>query len=363
MYFDPRPKEKREDLFDRDEALKKFNESYRFSPIILILGPRRVGKTSLINVALNESNQPFIFVDLFGLPFNPSRMDILRKIEVGFNNLKGPWLTSITKELSRIKGISVMGNSVNFSWKKEKVDIADIFDSIDAWASRENKKFLVAFDEVQSIRGEKMFPALFAHVADRLHNIVLVLSGSEVGLLFDYLQLNDVDSPLYGRYYSEIVLSRFSEEKSLEYLEGGFEQVRMSVGKDLLTYAVEQLDGIVGWLTFLGARCYELKSCTKDLIDKIADEAAKLSRDEVRRLSLRSHRYSVVLNYLASVNEARWAEIKKVLEVKEEHEPTNALVTQILGNLIKMGFLEKEEYAYKISDPLLKRGIKNEPLP
>jgi AAA+ ATPase superfamily predicted ATPase len=84
LFFDPRPKEKKEDLFDRERELERFSDALAYSPLILILGARRMGKTSLMNVALKESCQPYVMIDLRGLPYNPSRADLLRRFEAGF---------------------------------------------------------------------------------------------------------------------------------------------------------------------------------------------------------------------------------------------------------------------------------------
>gem|GEM_PF-3300434 len=47
MLFDPRPKESREDFFDREKELELLQAyAKKGSPIILCLGVRRIGKTS-----------------------------------------------------------------------------------------------------------------------------------------------------------------------------------------------------------------------------------------------------------------------------------------------------------------------------
>ena len=56
VLFDLLPKEDRNDLFDREEELNKLKGlEDLYSPITLVLGFRRTGKSSLIKVALKES--------------------------------------------------------------------------------------------------------------------------------------------------------------------------------------------------------------------------------------------------------------------------------------------------------------------
>ncbi len=363
MFFDPRPKEKREDLFDRERELEGFSKSLGYSPLILILGARRTGKTSLMNVALKETRQPYVMIDLRGLPYNPSRADLLRRFEAGFKRVSGGWRSSLLEALTRVRGVSVLWSGVSFSWGKSGVDLAELFDSVDEWASRAGVKFLVAFDELQIVRGEAGLPRLFAHVADTDRNVVLVVSGSEVGVLFDFLGFDDPRSPLYGRHYSEITLNKLSEAESMEFLRVGFEQLGLRVQDDVLVYAVEQLDGVIGWLTRFGARCRELKSCAKSIVDSVAYEGGRLAREEAASLPARSKRYSTILNHLAKAESARWNEIKRVLEAREGHTITNTAFTQALSNLVKMGFIEKRDDVYSIYDPLLRRGLLEHPLP
>jgi AAA+ ATPase superfamily predicted ATPase len=56
VLFDLLPKEDRNDLSDREEELNKLKGlEGLYSPITLVLGFRRTGKSSLIKVALKES--------------------------------------------------------------------------------------------------------------------------------------------------------------------------------------------------------------------------------------------------------------------------------------------------------------------
>jgi hypothetical protein len=64
MLFDPRPKESRSELFDREEELRALESYVRSgSPLILCIGVRRIGKTSLLKVFLNESGYPHVYVN------------------------------------------------------------------------------------------------------------------------------------------------------------------------------------------------------------------------------------------------------------------------------------------------------------
>jgi len=362
MYFDPQPKENLEDLFDRKEELDKFSRALGYSSLIVIFGLRRTGKTSFMNVALKESDQPYITLDLRDLSYNPSHADIVKKIESAFNNINKRWLTAIINALRRVKGVSILGNSVSLDWSNKGIDIADLLDSLDRWAGENDKRFLLAFDEIQIIRGEKSIPRLFAHVIDYDQNIRLVVTGSEMGLLFDFLGFDDPDSPLYGRHYTEIKMQGFTVEESMEFLREGFKQIRLSPDKDVLEYAVQNLNGIVGWLTLFGTRCRDENQVNKGIVDTVRTEGGKLSRREAIKLVNYSPRYAVVLNHLARTGKASWSQLKSILEARENRRLPNSTVSDILNKLVKTSLVEKDG-EYSIPDPLLINGILENPLP
>ncbi len=55
MLFDIRPKSSRSDLFDREDELREFDRAVDHGrPLTLVLGIRRIGKTSLVKAFLRE---------------------------------------------------------------------------------------------------------------------------------------------------------------------------------------------------------------------------------------------------------------------------------------------------------------------
>ena len=363
MYFDPRPKTKREDLFNREEELKLFSDALGYASLIIITGLRRTGKTSFMNVALTESNRPSISLDLRGLPYNPSRAEIVRKLEAAFNRIDRKWFSSFLGALRHVKGVNILGNAVSLDWGRKGIDLAELFDRVDVWAREEDTQFLVAFDEIQLIRGEKGIPRLFAHIIDVNRNITLIVTGSEIGLLFEFLGFDDPESPLYGRHYTEIKMHNFEPDESRAFLKAGFQQIGLSPPAEVLNYAIQKLDGVVGWLTLFGAKCRDYNKCNREIVNEVMREGGKLARAEALKLVKLSHRYGVVLNFLAKVETTRWTQIKATLEAHENRSLPNSRVTDIMNKLIKTSLILKRDNKYNIADPLLAYGILQEPLP
>jgi AAA+ ATPase superfamily predicted ATPase len=361
LYFDPRPKTKRVDLFNREEELKQFQKALGYASFVVVTGLRRSGKTSFVDVALAEAGCPHVFLDMRDLPTVPSRVEIVRMVEAAFQSLDKKWLSALKGTLTHVKGVSFVGGSVAFDWGEKGVDLAELLDKIDSWAKSRKERFLLAFDEIQLVRGDKSIPRLLARVADRNRNTVVVVTGSEVGLLYGFLGFDNPDSPLYGRHYIEIPMHSFSKEQSAGFLKKGFAQVDMSCPIGVMEYAVEKVDGVVGWLTLFGAKCRDKGTCSKELVDEIVDEGGRLARAEALKMVKFSLRYGVILNFLARARKAGWTSIKAVLEAHEKRHLPSSTFTVLLNRLVQTGFVEKENSEYRIADLLLANRLLKDP--
>ncbi|MFA4701978.1 AAA family ATPase [Pyrococcus kukulkanii] len=352
MYFDPRPKTKREDLFDRERELEEFItalESRR--PLTVITGIRRLGKTSLLLVGLNEANAPYILVDMRDV--NPSsEFGLYKRIEAGLNRLireRKDMKTKIKGMLSHISGIQILGSGIYLS----RVDLLELFETL------ERLDVVIAFDEVQYAKGPigRKLTGLIAHLYDYT-DLRIVVTGSEVGLLYDFLGIEDPNAPLFGRYFEEITLSRFSEEQSREFLRIGFEQCNINVGKETIEEAVRALDGIVGWLVLFGMSALKNPERALEATLKKATPLAKREFEEfLRRHEFARKRYIAVMRAVALGNK-RWSEIKEFLERREKKSISDSVVHRLLTNLVKSSFLEKVRGEYRIADPILEMVFK-----
>jgi len=219
---------------------------------------------------------------------------------------------------------------------------------------------VLAFDEVQYLRfANDDFTKILAWVYDTLKNIVLILTGSQVGVLEKFLRLYDYKAPLYGRYHVRIKLNRFNPSESLEFLERGFREYGMSVPPKELLSAIRSLDGVVGWLTHYGA--YRVDGYGhEEAINEVINEASGYIESEFAELDELSPRYRAVLKIVANITStketATWTEIKEALEVQERREVARADVQRYLRKLVDYNFLEHVGYGeYRIPDPVIRR--------
>lgn len=353
MLFDPRPKTSRRDLYDFDEELDLLLRSLN-DPMILVSGLRRTGKTSLVLTALKESGRPYVYVDLRE-GFNSTK-ELYKLLSKSFTEFaerfsrSRAWET-LKRLISRLRGVSVLGFEISFSWSpRERPLLGELFAVLDELGERMGSKIVLVFDEFQKSRGSigTYLHNAIAHSYDFHRNLTFVLTGSEMGVLYGIMK--DPGSPLYGRAYVEVRTRKLSREESLDFLRRGFAEVSIRVSEEELERAVEELDGIIGWLAHYGYS----KVSGGAMLERISEEAVSLARGELETfLSTRvSRRYRLVLRLLAR-GFREWGELKRRLEDAEGREVSDRALYEILQQLRRHSIIDEEN---EFTDPVVKRA-------
>lgn len=353
MLFSTEPKTSLSELFDREVEIERFRSGLN-ERLVLVLGIRRVGKSSLVLSVLNSLGIDYVFIDVRKLYDNVSRKVPTERI---YNELKSS--LSRLSFWERIKGvineIDVSLGPIRFRLGSSRIrdGIAKILEAVNS----AGRRVVLVFDEAQYLRYSTTgLRPLLAYAYDYLRNITLVLTGSEVGLLHDFLGgLDDPSSELYGRYYFVIELKPFNRERSIEFLRrGGFRELDINVDDRVIERAVDELGGIAGWLVYFG-RLYPEKG--EDAINEVKEIGANLVRTELEELFSRSQYYRYIMEAVAVLGRARWSDIMRYLMARAGGRPTNATLSRDLSNLVKMGFLAKDGDWYSILDPIIRYAV------
>ena len=364
MYFDPRPTTSRKDLFLRDRELEEL--SNLDVPLTLVLGPRRLGKTSLLRVFMNESDMPFIFTDCRSLLVRGTSVSNYHRLLMEQLNDLAKIKSGVLEAMKRIKGLNLFGVELELDNKRSDSFLVESFNALDKWALKEDKILYLVFDEAQLLRHFKRnggldFNELFSYVYDNLTGLRIILTGSEVGVLEDFIGLDDSSSPLYGRYIKRLYLSRFTRKESEEFLEKGFDEVEMEASTKTLRDAVDILDGIVGWLVFFGRVCIDAKRVDRESIELTLEKAEIIVNDELSNLKRNSTRYISVLKAIAFGSKG-WKEIKMATEIIENKTLTDTAFNRILSRLIELSYVDveiaREDKTYRLVDPVIASVIR-----
>lgn len=356
MLLDPKPKSKEADLFSRGEELKELLSSLRDNPITLITGIRRVGKSSLMRVAIAETEQDSIMIDVRRIYSDSSgsmgRADLSYAIQGELEKkLKKERIKAL---LSKVKGVSFMGNSVTFDWND--ITLSSLLEKL----NDHPKPFIIAFDEAQYFRyyggkGGKSIQNLIAWAFDNLQNIRFLLTGSEVGLIHDFIGTDDYESPLHGRYMYEIVLKPFSKDISIEFLKAAFAESDMQIPVEEITAAQNLLDGIVGHLVQYGLN--RLRRSHDEALSETFATAKMLFISELKELEKRSPRYRKVLEFIAS-GATTFTAILRSFQASGD-SASKSRVADALRILERSSWINKEHGKYSIIDCVLAELIKN----
>lgn len=349
MLFDTGPKESVENLYDREKELKQLRDSLNNKEtLIVVYGPRRAGKTSLIHAFLNSRNFPFILIDVKEIYFEHASVPLSIMVEA-----IGEEFIKFTEKL----GIDTSALELG---RRNRASLTDLLKSINEWCREKKLLFVIALDEAQYLKygGRVRYDGILAWSVDNLTNIAYILTGSEVGMLKEFLRYEDADAPLYGRFRSEIYLNRFDRGKSEKFLKSGFKEAGKAIKNDELNDAVDKIDGITGWLTYYGHYRVVDNLKHKEAVGRVFEEGSGLSIKEIERaISHSRKRYVLTLRAIVTgVN--KWAEIKSYVAAKSGNI-SDTVLNSLLQSLVKFGMVEKDaDGTYTITDPIVAYAVK-----
>jgi AAA+ ATPase superfamily predicted ATPase len=99
-----------------------------------------------------------------------------------------------------------------------------------------------------------------------------------------------------------------------------------------------------------------------EVVDSVLKMGSRLVADELKKFlvarGIAEDRYRLILRRLAE-EPASWTQVKTFLEAKESKRVSPSIFTQLLGNLVDAGFVEKSGEVYKIADPILSHALRS----
>ena len=325
-----------------------------------VLGIRRIGKTSLVKVTLNELHDYVTLtinlgrlgskksypMESFSRLFLEGAMEVLRKYT---------FAGRVSKIIANRLGVNPE-DVLELNWAKVGVklrefkteDVNEVIRVLNSIA-KDNKKELVVFiDEVQNVKKVKGFDiGSFLHdIYEWCEDTTVIVSGSFIGVAEEVLNQVEEERPFYGRRFFRIKLERFDENKSREFLRRGFEEEGVKVDEKIIDEAVKLFDGIPGWLALFGrSYSYSVKHSHPIDVKVVVKEAAKQVSKEFTGFLINSNspkRYAEIILSLSRLgNRASLTEIRDVMNSLYRENIGDSRLYELLDTLVSYGFVLK----------------------
>lgn len=363
LYFSTGIKELRENFYNFESEADELAHAIESDATrcIVISGMRRVGKSSIVNVLLNEMTYPYIWVDTRELGaidvdcFYRSMVDALNT----FLKENRGFFGGIKNKLRKIKGFSIstplIGGGVTVDIEQNNLYIiANVLKIL----NKQGKSILV-IDEAQNFGTIDGFDNILAFIYDNLKNIKMILTGSEINLTDALLGAKNPNAAFFGRTYHEINLSPLTLDKSLDFLKKGFEQENVTFKNEDLEEIINHVDGVTGWLVQYGFYISEQKLTHVDAMSRTFEDSKTLVRGELEKFlrTKKEERTEYVCILKTIKTGAQFDEIKKELKKEINGNIMDDEIRLYLSALERFGFIRKKKKKYEGGCIAVRRAI------
>ena len=333
--FDTKPKSDPRFLYGREKELDGLVESLKKKNWVIILGPRRVGKTSLAECAIKRMGRKIFLLDARE---NNNFIESLNKL-----------LATPESSLKVKAEIRVPYTPINIGAEYNKTLSKKNLDSL----LKKVGHIYIIIDEAQWLVNPRKVVMLLAHLYDYYYDsVTFIITGSMIGVLKSIVEPGP-SSPLYGRAITEMEIKRWQSSISLSFLKTGTAELGLRLNEKRAIEVEENLDGLPGWLTLFGYNYAQVKN-PNIALTKTIKEAKKIVSQELKsiaELGIGTPKLIEVLRVLAK-EPVRFVDIAKATNFN------NTSLSKYLSTLNRLEYIEKDSKSrYFISDPMLLKFI------
>jgi AAA+ ATPase superfamily predicted ATPase len=346
--FDLAPKESAQALFGRERELADFTRLIEARRWVVLLGPRMVGKTSLVKAVRNRLHRPGAYVNLWGVRSIQGLVDGLIS---GLNETTS-LRARLVRAARRVDGISVGPSGLSLSSARHPMRTA--WDLLDLLGS-EAGDCLVVLDEVQELSSNAgALLKLLGNIFNTRPNVVFAFTGSLVGLSRTLIEPS-VTSPLYGRSPVAISLAPFDRATSEAFLAKGAAEQGIRLSSREIEAALEgPLDGTPGWLTLYGNHVTVQKLSPDRALRETIREGKKAAESELAHF-LTSHDESLYWPTLkAMAVGSSWGTVRDYVSRATGVTPNDGSLLRIIRALESSFLAQQKEGLYVIPDPMMR---------
>lgn len=323
---------------------------------LIIISPRRFGKTSLIMKVLKEGKRRFIFLDL-QLITNTEDLaaQILKRVYrvYPFEKIK-----QLVKNFRIIPNVTLnpANNEVEISFRAEtegKLPVEDVFNLLEKLSDK-SEKLIVVLDEFQEIKSiGKELDSQLRSILQHHKNINYVFLGSQESLMKDIFEKKK--SPFYHFGYM-LKLDKIPEREFIEYISRGLKKMGVD-GEETAKEIVEITKLHPYYTQQLSFNVWELLNGEDKIKYPVAEAMNEIIHHhdmDYERLWNKINRTDkkILIGMALSDTAPLSAEF-----AKKNFSSATSTVFSGLKRLSGEGLVIKTERGYEIDDPFFKRWI------
>lgn len=341
---------------DREDELARIGSYLKSENHLIIISPRRFGKTSLIRKILNESDRRFIFLDMqLVISEEDFASQLLKRI---YRIYAAQKIKGFIKSFRLIPSVILnpVTGEVEISFSPGSRDLAPLEDVLNLIEKlgKEDNKTIVVLDEFQDIfRINAGLDRMLRSVMQNHKNINYVMMGSGESMIREIFEKKN--SPFY-RFGTLFTLGKIPQDKFrlfLEYNYTGFVKEAGIISEDILKitgshpYYTQQLAFVV-WEILNRLNYFE------GIAEAAADEIVTSHDNDFELLWNTLNRTDMIV--LAGMSAGTLSPLSDEFG-RLYGSGAVSTVFSALQRLVRKGMVIREGSSYFIDDPFFRRWI------
>lgn len=361
----------KENFVNRVEERKQLKELLGSGINVMLISPRRWGKSSLVKVTMDElmhedKQVRVCYIDAFSIKTESEFYRIFAReviacaastLEKRLEDVRH-FLKTVSPSIT-LKSTPTDTMSFDLKFELEERDVMEILKLPEKIAIAKSIRLIVCIDEFQQLAqlsGYRDLEGKMRSVWQKQQQVSYCFYGSKRHMMLDIF--NNSSNPFY-RFGQVLFLQKIKKEEWVPFIVNAFKRTNKEISKE----QAEQLCDIVkchSW--YLQQLCYFVWSGTSD---KVTDETI-----EMRTRQLIDTNMPMFMNDTENLTAAQTAMLRAVangeyrfnsIPVVRKYELGSAqTITRNKRMLTERDFIEKEGELYVFSDPVFELWFKRE---
>ena len=343
-------------FIDRKDELVKISSLIKSENHLILISPRRYGKTSLIKKVLKETGKRYLFLDMqLVMSAEDLAAQLLKRVYriSPFNKLKG-----FIKSFRVIPSVTInpVTGETDVSFRHEQggmVPLEDVLNLIDKLGNEKNR-IVVALDEFQEIfRINKELDRVLRSIMQDHKHVNYIFSGSSESMISEIFE--NKKSPFYHFAYL-MTLNMIPEKEFSRFLENRFREITKHE-KSISSAILSETGSHPYYTQQLAFTVWELVSRSGYTEDITQNAVSEIMQNHDNDYELLWNGFnSTDMKVLVGLAESDLAPLSD--EFSRNFDPgANSTVFSSLQRLIRRGFVIKKDSSYIIDDPFFRKWI------